>query len=230
MKSLRESIIDFIYRSATAPEEVRRRLAPLGAGLFISLIVLLILASVAADRLLGLPALAPWRRPICGPAPVRGGAALWLWSVLQFVQAKGTPIPLNPPPKLIEDGPYRYLRNPMLAGVFIMLLGLGCCCSPGRSRGFHPAVHGLRASRVQAHRGAGVGSAGSAMPTGPTGANAHAHPEASFSRMLLFVLPVPAFIGPPSRRRGLSLEKIKLPPGFQIDIYARGSRAPVPWR
>ena len=43
MKSLRESIIDFIYRSATAPEEVRRRLAPLGGAFFVSMVLLAIL-------------------------------------------------------------------------------------------------------------------------------------------------------------------------------------------
>ena len=67
MKSMRESIIDFIYRSATAPEEVRRRRAPLGGAFFVSVILLVILASLAADRLLGLPALAPW------PADVLAG-------------------------------------------------------------------------------------------------------------------------------------------------------------
>jgi len=126
MKTLRESIIDFIYRSATAPEKVRRKLAPLGGAFFVSVILLVILASLAVDRLLGLPALAARRTALYAGLPLfAAGAALWLWSVLQFVRAKGTPIPLNPPSRLIQEGPYRYVRNPMLAGVFIMLLGLG---------------------------------------------------------------------------------------------------------
>ena len=57
MKSLRESIIDFIYQSATAPERIRRRLTPLGGAFFISLILLLIFISLLADRLLGFPPL-----------------------------------------------------------------------------------------------------------------------------------------------------------------------------
>jgi len=38
---------------------------------------------------------------------------------------KGTPVPLNPPPKLVDTGPYAYIRNPMLSGLFILLFGLG---------------------------------------------------------------------------------------------------------
>ena len=38
---------------------------------------------------------------------------------------KGTPVPINPPPKLITDGPYAYSRNPMMTGLFILLAGIG---------------------------------------------------------------------------------------------------------
>ena len=34
-------------------------------------------------------------------------------------------MPFNPPPKLVSTGPYAYVRNPMLTGVFILLFGLG---------------------------------------------------------------------------------------------------------
>jgi protein-S-isoprenylcysteine O-methyltransferase Ste14 len=47
------------------------------------------------------------------------------WSVLTFLRAKGTPVPLNPPPKLVTTGPYAYVRNPMLTGVFALLFGIG---------------------------------------------------------------------------------------------------------
>ena len=39
--------------------------------------------------------------------------------------AKGTTVPLNPPPKVVTTGPYAYVRNPMLTGVFLLLFGLG---------------------------------------------------------------------------------------------------------
>jgi len=47
------------------------------------------------------------------------------WSILHFIKAKGTPVPFNPPPKLVSSGPYAYVRNPMLSGVFIFMFGLG---------------------------------------------------------------------------------------------------------
>jgi protein-S-isoprenylcysteine O-methyltransferase Ste14 len=48
-----------------------------------------------------------------------------LWSNLHFIKVRGTPVPFNPPPSLVTTGPYAYVRNPMLSGVFILLFGLG---------------------------------------------------------------------------------------------------------
>ncbi|MBA7578067.1 isoprenylcysteine carboxylmethyltransferase family protein [Candidatus Atribacteria bacterium 1244-E10-H5-B2] len=48
-----------------------------------------------------------------------------LWSILHFIKVKGTPVPFNPPPKLVTTGPYSYIRNPMLSGVFILMFGFG---------------------------------------------------------------------------------------------------------
>jgi len=53
------------------------------------------------------------------------GLFLMLWSILHFIKIKGTPVPFNPPPKLVITGPYAYVRNPMLSGVFILLFGFG---------------------------------------------------------------------------------------------------------
>lgn len=48
-----------------------------------------------------------------------------IWSVIRFLKVKGTPVPINPPPKLVSTGPYAYTRNPMLTGVFFLLFGIG---------------------------------------------------------------------------------------------------------
>ena len=48
-----------------------------------------------------------------------------LWSMVHFIKVRGTPVPFNPPPKLVTTGPYARARNPMLTGLFIFLLGLG---------------------------------------------------------------------------------------------------------
>jgi protein-S-isoprenylcysteine O-methyltransferase Ste14 len=58
--------------------------------------------------------------------PLFSIAALLIgWSVAHFLKAKGTPVPFNPPPRLVDSGPYAYSRNPMLTGVFALLFGLG---------------------------------------------------------------------------------------------------------
>ena len=43
-----------------------------------------------------------------------------LW---QLVYGKGTPVPAVPTKKFLENGPYRYVRNPMMLGFFLYLLG-----------------------------------------------------------------------------------------------------------
>jgi len=41
----------------------------------------------------------------------------------QLVYGKGTPVPAIPTKNLLQDGPYRYVRNPMMMGFFLYLLG-----------------------------------------------------------------------------------------------------------
>ena len=53
------------------------------------------------------------------------GVAAAAWSAMHFLKVRGTPVPFNPPPKLVRTGPYRLVRNPMLSGVFLVLFGIG---------------------------------------------------------------------------------------------------------
>ena len=52
------------------------------------------------------------------------GMFLAIWSVRTFYTkgGEGTPGPWRPVSNLIISGPYRYVRNPMLLGVFFLLL------------------------------------------------------------------------------------------------------------
>jgi protein-S-isoprenylcysteine O-methyltransferase Ste14 len=53
------------------------------------------------------------------------GVLLCGWCVLRFRRAKGTPVPFNPPKELVVTGPYVWMRNPMVTGVFTSLFGIG---------------------------------------------------------------------------------------------------------
>jgi len=52
------------------------------------------------------------------------GLYMVLWVSIVFVRkGQGTPIPIEPPTRLVLQGLYRYVRNPMYAGAVLILLG-----------------------------------------------------------------------------------------------------------
>ena len=52
------------------------------------------------------------------------GFGLFLWCLCLFAaRGKGTLAPWDPPKHLVITGPYRYVRNPMITGVLLMLSG-----------------------------------------------------------------------------------------------------------
>ena len=124
--SLREKWIDILYRTATSSRWMRTLLTPLGAGFFLLLLAFLVIISLAVDRWLGLPPLL-WAssRIILSLPLLTVGLFFTLWSVLHFLMVRGTPVPFNPPPKLVTTGPYALVRNPMLSGIFILFFGIG---------------------------------------------------------------------------------------------------------
>lgn len=64
----------------------------------------------------------PW--PILPAIPLgAAGIVLLIWTIsLLFKTGKGTLAPWNPTRKLVITGPYAYVRNPMISGVFMILL------------------------------------------------------------------------------------------------------------
>ncbi len=61
---------------------------------------------------------------LLGIALVAAGLALWLWTVRLFSRiGKGTLAPWDPTRKLVVEGPYRHVRNPMITAVIAVLLG-----------------------------------------------------------------------------------------------------------
>ena len=59
-----------------------------------------------------------------GTALAAVGLGFGLWTMSLFFQfGEGTPAPWDPPQKLVIRGPYRHVRNPMIVGVILMVLG-----------------------------------------------------------------------------------------------------------
>jgi protein-S-isoprenylcysteine O-methyltransferase Ste14 len=52
------------------------------------------------------------------------GAAVALWCIFTFATlGRGTPAPFDPPRRLVMQGPYRFVRNPMYLGAGLALAG-----------------------------------------------------------------------------------------------------------
>lgn len=59
-----------------------------------------------------------------GLVPICVGAMLGIWpAVLLVTRGQGTPAPWDPPQRFVLAGPYQYVRNPMMLGVFGVLFG-----------------------------------------------------------------------------------------------------------
>jgi len=124
--TLKTKWIDILYNVATGSRRIRNFFTPIGALFFGLLIFVFVIIALHVDRLIGLTDIFPGQLNIILSLPVFSLALFLLgWSVQNFLKAKGTPVPFNPPPQLVTSGPYAYTRNPMLTGVFALLLGLG---------------------------------------------------------------------------------------------------------
>jgi protein-S-isoprenylcysteine O-methyltransferase Ste14 len=61
---------------------------------------------------------------VAGMIVIASGLRLLAYTIkLFFVIGKGTLAPWSPPRKLVVLGPYRYVRNPMILGVLIVIVG-----------------------------------------------------------------------------------------------------------
>ncbi len=124
--TLKSKWIDLLHTVATGSRRARNLLTPLGAICFGLFIFVFVVMSLKFDRWLGITDVLPGWLHIILSVPFFSVAIFLIgWSVLHFVKVKGTPVPFNPPPRLVTSGPYAYTRNPMLTGVFSLLFGLG---------------------------------------------------------------------------------------------------------
>ena len=78
------------------------------------------LAVVGAKRASVSMALFP---SLVGGAIFLCGLGMLIWTTGLFARHHGSLAPWNPPPQLVIVGPYRHCRNPMISGVYAMLVG-----------------------------------------------------------------------------------------------------------
>jgi protein-S-isoprenylcysteine O-methyltransferase Ste14 len=124
--SLRTKWIDFLYKVATGSKKFRNLLTPIGAAFYGLFTALFVVVALQVDKLLSLPKFLPRPLNLFLSLPILSLALLIMgWSILNFLKVKGTPVPFSPPPKLVTSGPFAYVRNPMVTGIFILLFGFG---------------------------------------------------------------------------------------------------------
>ena len=121
-----DSIANSIFRIARGDSNKRWLLTPLVAFLFLCFVSLFFIAACLVDRWLNLPSIryVPWTL-ITGLVLLIPGATVLIWTWIQFLMARGTPVPINPPQKLITGGLYAYSRNPMLLSIFLIVFATG---------------------------------------------------------------------------------------------------------
>ena len=123
---LKSKCIEILYNVATGSRKIRNFFTPIGALFYTLLTSSFVVIALQVDRLVGIPNLFPGALSVIFALPIFAFALFLIgWSVLNFLRAKGTPVPFNPPPRLVTTGPYAYVRNPMLTGVFALLFGFG---------------------------------------------------------------------------------------------------------
>jgi protein-S-isoprenylcysteine O-methyltransferase Ste14 len=68
------------------------------------------------------PVMGMWQ--VAGMVIGGAGAGVALWCIFTFALiGKGTPAPFDPPRRLVTEGPYRFVRNPMYVGGALALGG-----------------------------------------------------------------------------------------------------------
>jgi len=123
---MRNKIITVLSKIATGNNKVRILLTPVGGGAFILFSTVFVIISLMMDKILKFPRLflTPLNLIISIPVLLLG-LFLILWSSFLFAKARGTPVPLSPPTKLVNSGPYAFIRNPIVLGYILIFLGIG---------------------------------------------------------------------------------------------------------
>lgn len=128
--SFKDFAINFFYRAATGSKKLRIALRLIGVTVYLLFTGLIVFMSLLTDRILNLPEIIPEPLSIMMAIPLMlAGAVIYIWAVSTFFRLKGISVLLNPPTKVLSDGPYSYCRHPMIGAIILVLLGLGTLLS-----------------------------------------------------------------------------------------------------
>ena len=106
------------------------------AALFIGLVLVFLPARVLSWSGITQPA-APGLPQIAGFVIGAAGGVFALWCVATFaIVGRGTPAPFDPPRRLVTQGPYRSVRNPMYIGAGLALAGAALYYESGPLLGY----------------------------------------------------------------------------------------------
>ena len=119
-------MISTIHRIATGSSKKRNLYTPFAGLFFLTVTSGFVILPIYLDRILNILPFVynPWNLIISVPL-LAAGLFYVIWSIVIFFGVRGTPVPLNPPPVLVVKGPYKYSRNPMTAGLFLQMFGVG---------------------------------------------------------------------------------------------------------
>lgn len=93
------------------------------AALFIGLVLIYVPVSILSWSGIDRPAAIEVQQ-VAGMMIATAGAAIALWCIFTFASfGRGTPAPFDPPRRLVIQGPYRFVRNPMYIGAGLALAG-----------------------------------------------------------------------------------------------------------
>ena len=121
-----KSGLENIYTVSARYPKYKVILTPIIGGLFSIFTALFVIVPVQIEKIFNIPNL--WSSPvnyIISAPLILTGILLMLWTSLIFFMTRGTPVPVNPPPHLVVKGPYKYIRNPMHGGMFLLMFGCG---------------------------------------------------------------------------------------------------------
>jgi protein-S-isoprenylcysteine O-methyltransferase Ste14 len=124
--AITHKIVNMVYSITTGNTMRKTILTPFVGSAFAIMTSLYIIVPLYLDKIFGIPKIPPYPINYILSLPLAAvGIVLMVWSNLYYIKEKGTPVPVNPPQRLITGGPFVYSRNPMHSGLFLLLFGFG---------------------------------------------------------------------------------------------------------